>query len=99
MAGCAITFAACGWPNLPRYIRMLAGRAGRRTARNRATRRPGGSRGSELLLETGLLQHTVGGVARLDLAVDRKVALRLRAEPDLMIAVALAYEATAARTQ
>ncbi len=43
---------------------------------------------SEVLAEPCLFQDPVGGVPRLDPAVDGKVAHRLRAEPDLVVALA-----------
>ena len=44
------------------------------------------------MLDPGLPHDGIGRVARLDLAVDRDVAARDRAVPNVMIALAVAHE-------
>jgi hypothetical protein len=51
------------------------------------------------LRQAGLFQSFVGGVARLNRAVDRKADVRDWTEPDLMIAPALPDELTAGVAQ
>lgn len=45
--------------------------------------------------QASLLEHAVSGVARFDIGVYRKVLLRMRAEPDLVIALARPHRITA----
>jgi hypothetical protein len=54
---------------------------------------------SELLTESSLLQHPVRRMARLDPAVDWKVAARFRAEPDLVITLTGSHEVATGRPQ
>ena len=49
----------------------------------------------ECLWNSGLLQHSVGSVARQDFMVYREFALCDWAEPDFMVALACAVETTA----
>jgi len=47
---------------------------------------------SEVLWQSGLLEHGIGGVARLDPAIDNEMNLRDRAVPDLMITFSCTHE-------
>jgi hypothetical protein len=49
----------------------------------------------EPLVQPSLLENRVRSVSRLDVAIDRKVLLAYRAEPDLMVALPLAVKLAA----
>jgi len=49
-------------------------------------------RSAEADIDAALLEHGVGGVTRLNLAVNRDVSVGERAEPDVVIAFASADE-------
>ncbi len=89
--------AGCQGSELTPATRRVAGKRDRALAPGAA---PKDSRAiSKLFWKSGLLQHFVCRVARLDIRIYREISVGYRAAPNLMIAFALPVEYAARRLQ